>query len=196
VEKEIGFEMGAMTDINLALHNPDFTTSKRISARINGFTKEQTAFPKDPSTVSLRVPQSYAGRAMEFITQIEQLTVQPDQAAKVVIDEQNGIIVMGEKVRISTVAISHGNLTIKITETPQVSQPNPFSNTGTTTTVDRTGISINENADKKMTVLKPHVTLQSLVEGLNALGVGPRDMITILQNIKKAGALQADLEMK
>jgi flagellar P-ring protein precursor FlgI len=106
------------------------------------------------------------------------------------------VIVIGHNVRISTVAISHGNLTIKITETPQVSQPNPFSNTGETKVVERTGITIDEGEDRKLTVLNEGITLQELVNGLNSLGVNPRDMIAILQNIKAAGALQAEPEVK
>ena len=102
---------------------------------------------------------------------------------------------MGENVRISTVAIAQGNLTIRITETPQVSQPQAFSNTGTTTTVQRSDVQIDESKDKKLVVLSTGVSLQELVNGLNALGVGPRDMISILQTIKAAGALQAEIEV-
>ena len=112
-----------------------------------------------------------------------------------VIDEQTGIIVMGENVRISTVAIAQGNLTIRITETPQVSQPLPFSEEGETVTVPRTQIEIDEDEDKRLSVLSNSVTLQELVDGLNALGIGPRDMISILQAIKAAGALQAEIEL-
>ena len=128
-------------------------------------------------------------------TDIEQLRVTPDMPAKVVIDEQTGVIVMGENVRINTVAIAQGNLTIRITETPQVSQPQPFADQGQTVTVPRTQIEIDEDADNKLTVLSQSVTLQELVDGLNALGVGPRDMISILQAIKAAGAMQAEIEV-
>ncbi|MCH8098452.1 MAG: flagellar basal body P-ring protein FlgI, partial [Proteobacteria bacterium] len=130
-----------------------------------------------------------------LLTDIEQLSVTPDQVARVVIDESSGIIVMGENVRISTVAIAQGNLTIRITETPQVSQPGPFSTTGTTTTVERTEITIDEGKGKKLTVLRSGVSLQEFVNGLNALGIGPRDMITILQAVKTAGALQAEIRV-
>ena len=102
---------------------------------------------------------------------------------------------MGENVRVSRVAIAQGNLTIRVTETQQVSQPEPFSTTGTTTTVDRTAVGVDEGADKKLTVVNPGVSLQDLVDGLNSLGIGPRDMITILQAIKAAGALQAEIEV-
>ena len=160
---------------------------------INHATGGQTAQPKDHATVHMMVPPRYKGNTMAFITAVEQLRIIPDQVAKVIIDENNGVIVMGQDVRISAVAISHGNLTIKITETPQVSQPNPFSNGGTTTTVQRTNITVDQGEGKKMTVLPEGVSLQQLVNNLNALGVSPRDMITILRTIKAAGALQAEI---
>lgn len=201
IEKEIAFELKNTFTINMSLHNADFTTAKRIADRINAFVKEkkfsaELAEALDPATVRLTIPPTYRQNPLSFITQIEQLRVTPDQSAKVIIDEKNGVIVMGHNVRISTVAISHGNLTIKITETPQVSQPNPFSNTGETKVVERTGITVDEGEDRKLTVLKEGVTLQELVNVLNSLGVNPRDMIAILQNIKAAGALQAELEVK
>jgi flagellar P-ring protein precursor FlgI len=115
--------------------------------------------------------------------------------AKVVVDEASGIIVMGADVRVSTVAIAQGNLTIRITETPQVSQPEPFSEGGTTQVVPRTDIKIDSQDNRKLTILNEGVSLQSLVDGLNALGIGPRDMISILQSIKAAGALQADIQV-
>jgi flagellar P-ring protein precursor FlgI len=111
------------------------------------------------------------------------------------VDEHSGVIVMGENVRISTVAIAQGNLTIRITETPQVSQPTPFSRGGQTVVVPRTDIQVDEDNDRKLAVLSQGISLQELVNGLNALGVGPRDMIAILQAIKAAGALQADIEV-
>ena len=126
---------------------------------------------------------------------IENLRVEPDNAAIVVIDEASGTIVMGANVRISTVAIAQGNLTIRVTETPEVSQPDPFSN-GTTVVTPRTTIQIDDQHDKKLGILSTGVTLRELVASLNALGVGPRDLISILQSIKAAGALQADLEVR
>jgi flagellar P-ring protein precursor FlgI len=128
-----------------------------------------------------------------LLTDVEQLRVAPDQVAKVVIDEQSGTIVMGENVRIATVAIAQGNLTIRITEAPQVSQPEAFSTGGTTTVVPRTQIDVDSGEGKKFGVMRAGVTLQELVDGLNALGVSPRDMISILQSIKAAGALQAEI---
>ena len=141
------------------------------------------------------MPKNYPGSLVEMLTDIEQLRVEPDQLARVVIDEQSGVIVMGDAVRISTVAIAQGSLTIRITEAQQVSQPGPFAEVGTTTTVDRTDIEIDEGEDRRLTVVDGGVTLQELVNGLNALGIGPRDMITILQAVKSAGALQAEIEV-
>ena len=141
------------------------------------------------------VPPEYRGNVVGMLTDIEQLRVEPDQIAKVIIDEASGTIVMGENVRISTVAIAQGQLTIKITETPEVSQPSPFSATGTTTTVARTDVQVDEGSQNKLAVMNHGVTLQELVNNLNNLGIGPRDLIPILQAIKAAGALQADIEV-
>ena len=195
VEREVAFEMGNMTSVKLTLRNPDFTTARRIAQAVNAFLGTQAAAPSDPTTVRIAVPTSYTNNVVNLLTDIEQLRIEPDQLARVVIDEQTGTIVMGENVRISTVAIAQGSLTIRITETPQVSQPGPFAEVGTTTTADRTNIEVDQGEDKRLSVLQNGVTLQELVNGLNSLGIGPRDMITILQAIKTAGALQAEIEV-
>ncbi len=195
VERELGFEMEQMRSIKLALRNPDLTTARRIADAINSFAGETAARSLDPMTVRVSVPSRYNGDTVAMMTDIEQLPIRVDQPARVIIDEASGIIVMGENVRISTVAIAQGNLTIRITETPQVSQPNAFSNTGNTEVVDRTEIEIDEDADNRLAVVPAGVSLQELVNGLNALGIGPRDMISILQAIKAAGALQAEIEV-
>jgi flagellar P-ring protein precursor FlgI len=195
VEREVGFEMDDMKDVKLTLRNPDFTTARRVAEAINAFLGTDAARSSDPTTVRVDVPKSYRHGVVDLLTDIEQLRVEPDQLARVIIDEQSGTIVMGENVRISTVAIAQGNLTIRITETPQVSQPGPFAEAGTTTTVDRTDIQVDQGEDKQLAVLQPGVSIQELVNGLNALGIGPRDMITILQAIKTAGALQAEIEV-
>jgi flagellar P-ring protein precursor FlgI len=195
VEREVGFEMADMRRLRIMLRNPDFTTARRIAAAINKRVGGRFAAPLDPGTVAVQVPPPYRSNVVALATDIEQLEVAPDQVARVVIDEQNGVIVMGAKVRISTVAIAQGNLTIRITETPQVSQPEPFSNTGTTVVVPRTDVQIDEDGDRSLAVLDAGITLQDLVRGLNELGIGPRDMITILQAIKAAGALQAEIEV-
>ena len=195
IEREISFDLQGLDTLRISLRNPDFTTARRIAQAINSFVGGPIAQSRDSATVSLVVPDDYRGKMVALITDIEQLRVTPDISAKVVIDEQTGIIVMGENVRISTVAIAQGNLTIRITETPQVSQPLPFSEEGETVTVPRTQIEIDEDEDKRLSVLSNSVTLQELVDGLNALGIGPRDMISILQAIKAAGALQAEIEL-
>jgi flagellar P-ring protein precursor FlgI len=195
VEREIGFELGALSNIYISLRNPDFTTASRIADAINKYLGGNTAKPIDPATVSMNVPPRYQGDVVALMTDVEQLRTVPDQVARVVVDEHSGVIVMGENVRISTVAIAQGNLTIRITETPQVSQPTPFSRGGQTVVVPRTDIQVNEDNDRKLAVLSQGISLQELVNGLNALGVGPRDMIAILQAIKAAGALQADIEV-
>ena len=195
IEREIAFDLQGLEVIRLSLRNPDFTTAKRIAGAINAFAGGPIAQSKDSATVSILVPDNYRGNNVGLITDIEQLQVTPDMSAKVVIDEQTGIIVMGENVRISTVAIAQGNLTIRITETPQVEQPQPFSDAGETVTVPRTQIEIDEDSEKRLSVLSKSVTLQELVDGLNSLGIGPRDMISILQASKAAGALQAEIEL-
>ena len=143
----------------------------------------------------LAVPANYPGGVMALLTDIEQVKVDPDQPAKVIIDENSGVIVMGADVRISTVAIAQGNLTIKVTETPQVSQPSPFSNTGTTQTVPRTTSRSTTARATRWPCCTTASRCRIVVDGLNALGVGPRDIISILQAIKAAGALQADIQV-
>jgi len=195
VEREIPFSLAGMEETRLALRNPDFTTARRVAAVINNHLKTAAASAESNSSVRLRMPAGYQAGMVNLLTDIEQLQVQPDQLAKVVIDERSGVIVMGKDVRISTVALAQGNLTIRISETPQVSQPQPFSQTGQTTTVARSNIEIDDGRDKKVALVQGGVSLQDLVSGLNALGVGPRDIITILQSIKMAGALQAEIEV-
>ncbi|NNE82782.1 MAG: flagellar basal body P-ring protein FlgI [Alphaproteobacteria bacterium] len=195
IEREINFNLDQLQTVHLNLRNPDFTTSRRIADSINKFLGAPAAAATNPATVRIAVPAKYTANAVALLTDIEQLTVIPDQQARVVVAEHSGVIVMGEEVRISTVAIAQGNLTIRITETPQVSQPNAFAEQGETVVVDRTNIEIDTGEDKRLTVLDRGVTLQELVNGLNALGIGPRDMISILQTIKAAGALQAEIEV-
>ena len=195
VEREIDFDLKELQSIKIALRNPDLTTARRIAQVINAKLGGNPAVSTDPSTVQLKVPERYRGDTVAMLTDIEQLQVSVDTPAKVIIDEKSGVIVIGNDVRISTVAIAQGNLTIRITETPQVSQPNAFSNTGNTEVVDRTEIQVEDDSDRRLAVLPSGVTLQEVVSGLNALGVGPRDMIAILQSIKAAGALQADIEL-
>lgn len=194
VEREIPFQLANMQTMRLSLRNPDLTTAKRMTDAINKKFGAGVAAYADPSTIAVNVPEARRGNLAGMLTELEQLTIQPDQIARVVIDEQSGVIVMGENVRISTVAIAQGNLTIRITETPQVSQPNALSTGGATAIVPRTSVQVDEG-DNKLAVMESGVSLQELVTNLNTLGIGPRDMITILQSIKAAGALQAEIEV-
>ncbi len=194
VEREVDFKLGTQNTVRLSLRNPDFTTARRIAMAINDLIGVPSAEPIDPSTVRLTLPPKFNGNIVDLITDIEQLAVEPDLPAKVVIDESTGIIVMGQDVRVSTVAVAQGNLTVTVTEQPEVSQPAPFSD-GQTVVTPRTQITVDDSSKKKMAVVHQTVSLRELVDGLNALGVGPRDMITILQAIKAAGALQAEIEV-
>jgi flagellar P-ring protein precursor FlgI len=193
IEREIEFALNRLPNVRLALRNADFTTAKRIAAAVNDFLGVKTAEPIDPSTVQLTIPAEFKGNVVAFLTEIEQLQVEPDLAAKIIIDERSGIIVMGRDVRVATVAVAQGNLTVTISESPQVSQPNPLSR-GQTVVTPRTSVGVAEDG-KKLAVVKDGVSLQQLVDGLNGLGIGPRDLIAILQAIKAAGAIQADIEV-
>ena len=195
VEREIHFQLAHQRSLRLALRNPDLTTAKRIASAINTFTAYRMAHTDDPGTVTLRLPSDYKGTIVEMLTDVEQLRIEPDQVAKVVIDESTGVIVMGRDVRVSTVAVAQGNLTVTITEAPQVSQPTPFSETGRTVVVPRTQVAADDENQHRLAVVKEGITLHELVDGLNALGIGPRDMISILQAIKASGALQAEIEV-
>ncbi len=195
VEKEINYALASAPSLRLSLRNPDLTTAQRMAQAINRYLGQLAAAATDPATVRLTRPDNYAGNIVALLTDIEQLKVEPDLPAKVVVDEQSGVIVMGSDVRISTVAIAQGNLTIRVTETPQVSQPQPFAQQGQTQVVPRTDIDVDEENGKRLVILDSGVSLQTLVNGLNALGVGPRDMISILQAVKAAGALQAEIEV-
>jgi flagellar P-ring protein precursor FlgI len=192
VEREITYQLDRAGALRLGLRNPDLTTARRIADVIN-HAIGNIARATDPRSVSL----NFAGRdPIETLAAVEDLRVEPDSPAVVIIEEASGTIVMGANVRVSTVAIAQGNLTIRVTETPEVSQPNAFSKGGTTVVVPRTQIQIDDSHDKKLGILQGSVTLRDLVASLNALGIGPRDMISILQSIKAAGALQADLQVR
>jgi flagellar P-ring protein precursor FlgI len=195
IEREIDFDIGKRQSLRLSLRNPDLTTARRIASAINKFMGVAAARHLDPATVQLSMLTEFKGNIISLLTEIEQLRVTPDQAARVVIDEHTGIIVMGRDVKISTVAIAQGNLTITVSESPQVSQPAPFSETGETAVVPRTNLTASEDPNRKLALVQENVTLRDLINGLNALGIGPRDMISILQAIKASGALQAEIEV-
>lgn len=195
VEREVEFDLDSLARVRLTLRNPDFSTANRIALAVNQTLGGGTARATDPATVDIAVPANYQGDVAGLMTRIETLPIKPDQVARVVIDEQSGTIVMGENVRISTVAIAQGNLTVRVTETPQVSQPAPFATQGQTTTVPRTQIQVDEGEGQRVNVLEGGASLRDLVNGLNKLGATPRDIITMLQAIKAAGALHAELEV-
>ncbi|MDB5558851.1 MAG: flgI, partial [Enterovirga sp.] len=194
IEREVEFKLNAQRTLRLSLRNPDFTTAKRVAASINDFLGADTAEPTDPATITLNIPPKYRGNMIQLLTEIEQLKIEPDQTARIVVDERSGIIVMGRDVRVSQVAVAQGNLTVTISEQPEVSQPEPFSD-GQTRVVPRTDLKVDAGEKNKLAIVKDGVTLRELVDGLNALGIGPRDLISILQAIKAAGALQADIEV-
>lgn len=192
VEREVPVALGATGVIHLSLHNPNFTTATRISNAINQYIARGLSRVDDPRTIAVNL----TGRdPAQTLYRIGDLTIEPDTMAKVVVDEASGTIVMGDNVRISTVAIAQGNLTIQVTEMPQVVQPAPFSY-GTTAVVPQTQINASTDNSHRLGILREGPTLASLVSGMNALGMGPRDMISILQAIKADGALQADLEVR
>lgn len=191
VEKDVDFDLDSLPVLRLTLRNPDFTTARRIAEAINAAYPD-TAVAENPTIVALRAPPGHD--MVSFVTDVEDLVVEPEAPAKVVIDEVAGVVVMGDDVRISTVAIAQGNLTISVQETPQVSQPLPFSQ-GQTTVTSQSKLHVDEEKGKRLIVVPNGASLASLVAGLNALGVTPRDMISILQTIKAAGALQADIEV-
>jgi len=193
IEREIDFHLGSQTSLRLALRNPDLTTARRIALAVNDFIGAPTATPEDPATVRLTLPRNFNGNIVDLLTDIEQLIIQTDQTARIVIDENSGIIVMGKDVRVSSVAVAQSNLTVTIAENPTVVQPNPLSN-GVTAIEDNTTLNANLS-ETALNVVPESVTLQQLVDGLNALGISPRDLIAILQAIKATGALQAEIEV-
>ncbi|MEQ1709170.1 MAG: flagellar basal body P-ring protein FlgI [Terricaulis sp.] len=193
VEREVHFDIAAQPELRLSLRNPDFTTAQHIAAAINTAVGAEAARASNPGSVILRRPEGYAGDMVSLIGRIENLQVEVDTPARIVIDENSGIVVMGENVKVSTVAIAQGNLTISITEDPFVSQPAPFSR-GETVVAPSSGVEVEEEAGG-LVVVPGGVPLRQLVNGLNALGVSPRDMISILQALKAAGAIQAEIEV-
>jgi len=190
VERELPNVLAGKSSLRLNLAQSDFTTAARITAAINK-TFKGAAGSGDGGSVMVQVPDEYASRPVEFIAQLENLEVTQDQPARVVVNERTGTVVMGDKVKISSVAVSHGNLTLTIKETPKVSQPKPLAK-GETKEVPRTELKVQEE-QKRLSVLPEGNTIGDVVRGLNLLGVTPRDLISILQSIKAAGALQAEL---
>ena len=191
VEKDLSLNLLERNVISLNLNNPDFTTCLRLTRVINTGLGEELAQSVDAGTVEIKTPWEFQERLVEFISLVENLNITPDTIAKVVLNERTGTIVMGENVKISTVAISHGNLSIIIKERERVSQPLPFS-VGETVFTPDTEIAIKEE-DSRLMVVPEGVNLREVVRGLNTIGVSPRDLISIFQAIRASGALQAEL---
>ena len=192
VEREVEFVLSEMTELRIALRNPDFTTAVRIEQAINGRFRSTIATMLDSGTVRLDVRKSGAASPAHLIGMLENIEVVTAQKARVVVDQRSGTIVLGDDVRISRVAVSQGNLTLRVKETPLVIQPNPFSLAGETIVVPRTDVEIEEESGVGLALVEETVGLPQLIEGLNALGVSPHDMIDILKAIKAAGALHAE----
>lgn len=194
VEKEPPFNLINGSEIRLFLKRPDFSVAREIALKINEALKFDYASPSDPSTVRLRIPPEYKGRIVELVSMIESLEVSVDVPARVVINERTGTVVIGEKVRVSPVAIAHGNLSIEIKTEYKVSQPPPLApEKAETVVVPEKEVKVKE--EKAALVEVSGATLGEVVKALNALGVTPRDLISILQALKAAGAFRAELEI-
>lgn len=191
VEREVDFDFGSLTSLRLALRTPDFTTAGRIESAINDNFGRPVARMLDSGTIYLDISATHMPSPAHAVGRIENLLVEPERKARVVVDQASGTIVMGDDVRISRVAVSQGNLTLRIQEAPLVSQPNPFS-PGETVVVPRTNVGIQQNPGVGLAEVPDGTTLSEVVAGLNALGVAPRDMIDILKSIKASGALHAE----
>ncbi|MBV8537048.1 MAG: flagellar basal body P-ring protein FlgI, partial [Alphaproteobacteria bacterium] len=195
VERAPKFDLNRQATVTVSLLNPDFSLARQVARAINAGLNADVARMQDNTNIDVTVPPSYSGRAAELVADIESLPVQPSQsagAARVVIDDRTGTIVFGDQVRLSTVAISHGSLTVRVTEAPLVSQPPPFS-PGRTVVVPRSTVEVSEGGSGRVVVLPAGSTIGDLVNSLNALQLGVRDQIEILQAMKQAGAIQGDL---
>jgi flagellar P-ring protein precursor FlgI len=194
IEKEITTDFNQKTSLTLTLHDADFTTASRVAQAINIAFYDQIAKTHDAGTIEVKVPENYSGNTVALVTMIERLGVTPDAVSKVVINERTGTVIMGENVRISTIAIAHGNLSIEIKEDQRVSQPLPFSSGGQTVAVPESDVMVQEG-NNPIFLVESGVSIGKVVKALNALGVSPRDLIAIFQALKAAGALQAELEI-
>ncbi|MBI4686804.1 MAG: flagellar basal body P-ring protein FlgI [Nitrospirae bacterium] len=194
IEKEPPFVLGDGGEIKIFLSKPDFTTASEIVKKINDAMKSNYASTIDPSSVRLKIPPEFSGKVVELITSVEGIDVSVDIPAKVIINERTGTVVIGDKVKLSPVAIAHGNLTIEIKTDFKISQPPPFApESAETVVVPQKEVTIREQ--KASLIEVSGVTLGEIVRALNSLGVTPRDLISILQALKSAGALKAELEI-
>lgn len=192
VEKEVEFGLEGTKTLELALNEPDFTTASRVAITINDFLKGKFANAEDSGSVKVNVPGAYQNKIVNMIAHIESLEIQPDITARVILNERTGTVVMGENVRVSTVAVSHGSLSINIDQTYEASQPNAFSK-GETAILPDTEFSVDDGKERKLVLVPDGVNIGEVIKALNAIGVTPRDLITVLQSIKAAGALQGEL---
>ena len=193
IEKEVEMDLNNRKELTITLRNNDFSTAVRLADIVNNNLKQGIAHPQDAGSVIISIPPEYENKAVELIAAVENLDVRVDTPARIILNERTGTVVMGENVRISTVAISHGNLTIQVKTQLEVSQPGAFSK-GETVVVPQSDVSVDEQ-EARLIVLQSGVTVDEVVRALNSVGVTPRDLIAILQAIKAAGALQADLEI-
>jgi len=194
VEKEIHSNFNQKDSLTLALHKADFTTATRVAQAINRAFYSQLAQTENGGSIQVKVPDNYRGKTVQFVTMIESLGVTPDMVSKIVVNERTGTVIMGENVRISTIAIAHGNLSIQIDESQNVSQPLPFSRGGETVVTPESDILVKEGKNP-LFLVESGVSIREVVKALNVLGVTPRDLIAIFQALKVAGALQAELEI-
>jgi flagellar P-ring protein precursor FlgI len=194
IEKEITTHFNQKKSLTLSLHSADFTTASRVAQAINIAFYDQIARTHDAGTIEVKVPDKYRGNIVSLVTMIERLGVTPDTVSKIVINERTGTVIMGENVRISTIAIAHGNLSIEIKEDQRVSQPLPFSRGGQTVVTPESDVLVQEG-NNPIFLVESGVSIGEVVKALNALGVSPRDLIAIFQALKAAGALQAELEI-
>lgn len=195
VERSVPLELGDRTSLTFLLRQQDFTTATRVATAINARLGDGVlAMAADSGAVSLRVPDAYHGRIVELVAAIESLDVDVDLPARVVVNERTGTIVMGEQVRVADVAVSHGNLTIRVKTELAVSQPTPFSEGGQTVVTPSRQTDVTED-DAQVILLPEGTSIGEVVRGLNAIGVSPRDLIAILQAMRAAGALHAELEI-
>lgn len=192
VEREIGFELDELSNVQLGLKNPDFSTAAKIETVINSQFSGKIAYMKDPTSIVVEIPRQFRDQVSRLIAEIEGLRVEPESKARIVLDQKTGTIVFNSNVKLSRIALAHNDVTVKIEEAPMVSQPNPFAE-GQTILVPRTDISVSQDSLDNIAQLSEAATLSDLVDGLNALGVNAQSMIDIITTVHASGALHADL---
>jgi flagellar P-ring protein precursor FlgI len=194
IEKEVNYRFDDRQNLLISLYHPDFTTAQRTVAALNALTDRAVARALDPGTIRVEISQEARSDLVGLLAKLEQVEITPDGRAKIVLAERTGTVVMGENVRIATVAVAHGNLSLQIKETRNVSQPLPFSRGGRTVVTPDSDIQVNED-NAQLVVIEKGASIGEVVRALNAVGATPRDLITIFQALRTAGALQAELEI-